>query len=89
MSEPEVHGDGNVIGDQSHSQIAKTEIAGDVRDSTVITAGRDVHINVEREPSLPDPMQVLAHQAALAAQGSRPLRRGRHPSYRRLHLPRL
>jgi hypothetical protein len=48
MSEPGVHGDGNVIGNQSHSQSAKTEIAGDVRDSTVITAGRDVYINIER-----------------------------------------
>jgi HEAT repeat protein len=36
-----------------------------ITDSTVITAGRDVYINVEREPSLPEPERVLAHRATL------------------------
>ena len=41
-------------------------IGDSVIDSTVVAAGRDVYINVEGEPSLPDPERVLAHRAALA-----------------------
>jgi hypothetical protein len=36
-----IKGDGNVIGEGSSSRVVKTEIGGQVKDSTVITAGRD------------------------------------------------
>jgi predicted NACHT family NTPase len=65
MAETNIHEEDNVVGNQSQAKVVKNEIKGDINDSTVIAAGRDVYINIERELFLPDPKQVLAHRKAL------------------------